>query len=450
MKSKRMIELIAAALLPLSFTAVGQESTAQPSFPEDAVMIADFRQWSPDGAPYEGWAAGTVSADESGYTVRATGFGGVYDYLGRKDLSGKSLLCMAATVLEGMPGLVVELEDADGTAGLYGWYGLVPGRQVLYLPLDAPLRMQRDGSVPGIDWSNVSAMHLQVDDGEGENSYAVRFSALYAFGRQEAAPSAAQPGAAVSPMQPVTYRTERDIDYYEGQAPDAYAGERCRLDLYIPENKADFATVVWFHAGGLKRGARYIPGELMRKGFAVAAVDYRLNPRAQAPAYIEDAAAAVAWVFNNIQSYGGSPEKIVIAGASAGGYLSTMVGFDKKRLGAHGIDADRLAGIVSLSGQAITHVAVREEQGIDRMSPVVDRYAPLRHVRAGLPPVLIVTGDRELELLGRYEENAYLLRMLKLKGNSEVELIELKEKDHGGVERPGLGYLLKFMQNHVL
>jgi hypothetical protein len=57
-------------------------------------------------------------------------------------------------------------------------------------------------------------------------------------------------------------------------------------------------------------------------------------------------------------------------------------------------------------------VAVREEQGIERTRPVIDRWAPLYHVRGDAPPLLIVTGDRELELLGRYEENAYLLQFM--------------------------------------
>jgi acetyl esterase/lipase len=210
----------------------------------------------------------------------------------------------------------------------------------------------------------------------------------------------------------VTYRTDRDIAYVTAPAGDEYRLRQCRLDVYCPEGIRDFATVIWFHAGGLKHGSRYVPGELMNRGFAVVAVDYRLNPQVKAPAYIEDAAAATAWVFRNIEQYGGSPDRIVIAGASAGGYLSTMVGLDKSWLATHGIDADRLAGIVSLSGQAITHVAVREEQGIERTRPVIDRWAPLYHVRGDAPPLLIVTGDRELELLGRYEENAYLLQFM--------------------------------------
>ena len=92
------------------------------------------------------------------------------------------------------------------------------------------------------------------------------------------------------------YQTLRDIGYYREAAADEYMREKCRLDLYYPENKPEFATVIWFHAGGLKQGSRYVPGELMNQGFAVAAVDYRLSPKVSAPDYIEDGAAATAWM----------------------------------------------------------------------------------------------------------------------------------------------------------
>ncbi|NQY32377.1 MAG: alpha/beta hydrolase [Coraliomargarita sp.] len=218
------------------------------------------------------------------------------------------------------------------------------------------------------------------------------------------------------------------------------------MDLYYPENKTDFATVIWIHAGGLRQGGRYIPGELREQGFAVLGIDYSLYPNAKSPEFIEDAAAAVAWAFHNIEGLGGSRDKIFVAGASAGGYLSMMVGLDKRWLAEYAVDANQLAGIISLSGQTITHVAVREERGGNRARPVVDELAPLNHVRGDAPPLLLVTGDRELELLGRYEENAYMQRMMRINGHQSTELHEIKGKDHGGVEKPGHTFLRDFVK----
>ncbi len=60
-----------------------------------------------------------------------------------------------------------------------------------------------------------------------------------------------------------------------------------------------------------------------------------------------------------------------------------------------------------------------------------------------LPPMLLITGDRELELLGRYEENTYMLRMMKLAGHKQTTLYELQGFDHGGMAEPAFPLLLK-------
>jgi acetyl esterase/lipase len=233
--------------------------------------------------------------------------------------------------------------------------------------------------------------------------------------------------------QEPSYATVSAIPYYteEVRANDAYIAQRCVLDVYYPENTKNFLTVVWFHGGGLTGGEKHIPAELKEQGFAVVAVNYRLHPQVACPAYIEDAAAAVAWVFNHIAEYGGNPDAIVLSGHSAGAYLSGMLGLDRRWLQAHRIDANRIAGLFLLSAQTITHQAIRKEKDIPNMQPVVDEYALLYHVRPDTPPIYLMTGDRDLEMLGRYEENAYLWRMLKLIGNRQTTLYEFDGYGHG-------------------
>jgi len=164
------------------------------------------------------------------------------------------------------------------------------------------------------------------------------------------------------------------------------------------------------------------------------AVNYRLSPRVTAPAYLEDSAAAVAWVFQNIAKFGGDPDKIFVSGSSAGGYLASMLGLDKSWLAAHNIDADRIAGLIPLAGQTLTHFTIRTERGLPRERPLIDALAPLHHVRADAPPILLVTGDREMEMLGRYEENAYFYRMLRVAGHPDVRLLELDGYGHAPAE----------------
>jgi len=229
------------------------------------------------------------------------------------------------------------------------------------------------------------------------------------------------------------YGLDKSIPYYleHIRNQDAYLKERCVLDIYFPKQTDSFATIVWFHGGGLRAGEKEIPEALMNKGLAVVGVNYRLFPQIKAPVYIEDAAAAVAWVFKNIKSYGGDPDGIFVSGHSAGGYLASMIGLDKNYLKKHGIDANQIAGLIPFSGHAITHFTVREERGIEGTQPIVDELAPLYHVRADAPPLLLITGDRDKELLGRYEENAYMMRMMKVAGHKDTRIMELDGYDHG-------------------
>lgn len=231
-----------------------------------------------------------------------------------------------------------------------------------------------------------------------------------------------------------SYLTFKNIAYYPQSTPypqDEYKKNRCILDLYFPKDKKNFSTIVWFHGGGLMKGKKELPEQLKNQGMAIVGVNYRMYPKILSPVYIQDAAAAVAWVFNNISKYGGDKSKIFISGHSAGGYLTSMVGLDKRWLNEHNIDANNIAGLIPFSGHTITHFTVRKERGIDKTKIIVDDMAPLYHIRKDAPPLFLITGDRELEMLGRYEENAYMYRMMKVVGHKETKLQEIKNIGHG-------------------
>lgn len=245
------------------------------------------------------------------------------------------------------------------------------------------------------------------------------------------------------------YGLVKDIPYYSESTvqTDEYLKERCKLDVYYPKETTNVPVVVWFHGGGLSSGEKDIPEGLKEKGLVVVSANYRLHPKVRHPAYIQDAAAAVAWVFKNIGTYHGDVKSIFVSGHSAGGYLASMVGLDKSYLKEHNVHADSLAGLIPLSGHTVTHFTIRKENNIEGTQPVVDRFAPLYHVRADAPPMLLITGDRELELLGRYEENAYFNRMMKIVGATNTKLYELEGYGHGMV-LPALPLLINFVKEH--
>ena len=239
------------------------------------------------------------------------------------------------------------------------------------------------------------------------------------------------------------YTIKADIPYRDPStlADDAYAQGKCVLDIYHPETDKGVPVIIWFHGGGLTAGKKYLPGEIRNQGMCIVAPSYRLSPKVPARMCIDDAAAAVAWVFKNIEKYGGDPSKIFLSGHSAGGYLDLMVGMDKHWLAKYGIDANQIAGLIPFSGHTITHFTLRNERGIPGYQPIIDEYAPLYHVRADAPPLLMITGDRELELLGRYEENAYMMRMMRVAGHKDTRIMELVGYNHG-MERPAYPLLI--------
>lgn len=226
--------------------------------------------------------------------------------------------------------------------------------------------------------------------------------------------------------------------------------ERCFAKISYMEDSVAKPVVVWFHGGGLTGGKAKIYNELKETDYVIVAPEYRLLPTVEIDSCIDDAAKAVAWVFENIKDYGGDPSKIFVSGHSAGGYLTSMIGFDKSRLAKYNIDADSIAGLIPFSGQAITHYEWRKiHNGMSPLQPTIDQWAPLYHIRKDAPPYIIVSGDRNLELYGRYEENAYLWRMLKLLEHPYVEIYELDGYNHGQMVRPGF-HILKTHVNKIL
>ena len=242
------------------------------------------------------------------------------------------------------------------------------------------------------------------------------------------------------------YSRVNDI-LYRG-TPDSYTEKMCRLDVAYEKDGKDRPVIIWFHGGGLTGGWRHIPETLLREGAVVVGVGYRFVTEVTIPETLDDAAAAVDWVLKNIPEYGGDLSKIYLAGHSAGGYIVSMLGLNKEYLAKYGIDPDRqIKALVPYSGQVITHFAQRRKQGLNDLTPTIDHLAPLYYVRGDAAPMLVISGDRELELFGRYEENAYFVRMLRLNGHKNVDFLEVDGFNHGDMAEPAHLILLKYIRN---
>jgi acetyl esterase/lipase len=233
-----------------------------------------------------------------------------------------------------------------------------------------------------------------------------------------------------------TYKIYENISYKAGNNLSDYEKERCKLDLYVPEKAKDFPTLVFFHGGSLKSGSKdadirkAMAKRFTQDGIAVAVVNYRLFPQVKYPSYINDAAAAVAWVMTNISKYDGSPKAVFVCGYSAGAYLTLMLGFVPPYLQEYHIDRMSIAGLIPIAGQTFTHSTIREERGIPNpgTTPFIDEAAPCYNARKDTPPMLVVWGDGDAPVT--IAQNKYLIALLNSLENKNVSFFEVKDHDH--------------------
>jgi acetyl esterase/lipase len=129
---------------------------------------------------------------------------------------------------------------------------------------------------------------------------------------------------------------------------------RQRLDLYRPAasgTSSPLPIIVFLYGGswssGDKGGYRFVGQALAARGFLVAVPDYRLVPQVRYPAFLQDNAAAVRWVFANAARYGGDPGRVVLVGHSAGAYNAAMLALDPRWLGP---ERRAVRGWVGLAG----------------------------------------------------------------------------------------------------
>jgi acetyl esterase/lipase len=213
--------------------------------------------------------------------------------------------------------------------------------------------------------------------------------------------------------------------YYGPEDASEYQREKCQLDIYLPAaQEGKFPVLVYFHGGGITGGSRGGPN-LTSQGVCLVAPSYRLSPQAKCPEYLDDAADALAWTFKNICQYGGDPDRIFVGGMSAGSYIASMITMDKSWMDNRGINVDRIAGLLPISGHMITHFTVRKERGLEARTGLSDEFAPLYHVRQTPFPIFIQCGDNDYP--SRQEENKLFVSMMIRYAKQAPEDITYKE-----------------------
>jgi acetyl esterase/lipase len=178
-------------------------------------------------------------------------------------------------------------------------------------------------------------------------------------------------------------------------------GPRHALDIYAPARPcADTPVVVFFYGGGWDSGDRgmyrFVGASLAAHGVVAVIPDYRLFPEIRFPAYMHDAAAAVAWTRHHIAAYGGDPARLFLMGHSAGGQIATLLALDGQYLRADGIDPRSLAGVIGLAGP-YDFLPLHSEELKILFGPKPGRWRsqPINFVTPQAPPMFLAAGTAD-------------------------------------------------------
>ena len=181
--------------------------------------------------------------------------------------------------------------------------------------------------------------------------------------------------------------------------------KRQKIDIYVPRNNGALVDearplLVFLYGGswnsGDKQDYAFAAKAYAEKGFVVALPDYRLVPEVRFPAFVEDAAAAVAKARIVAPRYGADPDRIVLVGHSAGGHSALMLALDPQWLKAAGVPVQSIKGVAALSAPTDFYPFVAggvAEAALDGPHPELTQ--PLRFARADAPPLWLATGSED-------------------------------------------------------
>lgn len=130
--------------------------------------------------------------------------------------------------------------------------------------------------------------------------------------------------------------------------------DRNVLDIYAPPGAKNLPVLFWIHGGGWqqgdKSGIQEKPRAFTEKGFVFVSTNYRLLPNVDMRTLIRDVAKSLGWVHKNIAAHGGDPQRIIVAGHSAGAQLAAILCTDDRYLRAEGVPFAALRACVPVDG----------------------------------------------------------------------------------------------------
>jgi acetyl esterase/lipase len=224
--------------------------------------------------------------------------------------------------------------------------------------------------------------------------------------------------------------TKKDIAYGSSDAE--------RLNVYLPRidrekvKNTQVPVVVFFYGGGWSSGDkddyRFAAEPFTSAGYIVVIPDYSKYPEFRYPRFIEDSAAAVAWVAKNIAQYGGNPERVFLVGHSAGAHIGAMLACNPKYLEQAGTTRDVIRGFAGLAGPY--DFVPREPKYVEVFKPAggdASSAMPANYIDGTQPPLLLLYG---LEDKTVYYSNIESMQKKVEKRGGALEIKLYEKLDH--------------------
>ena len=261
-----------------------------------------------------------------------------------------------------------------------------------------------------------------------------------------------------------------------------------KLDIYLPdEGDRPFPVILSIYGGAFMGGDKSDPQVMpmlagLKRGYAVAALNYRLSWEAVFPALVQDVKAAVRWVRANAKKYTFDPERIAAWGGSAGGYLSAILGTsagipELEDLGLGNPDQpcnvqavvdwfgptdfikmdEYLAANGLLSPSGFRHSEANSPESlllghiITEIPEKVVTANPETYINKNVPPFLIQHGVED-PIVPVQQSIEFAEKLKKIMGEDRVVLDLLKDAGHGGpqFETPqNIKKVLDFLDQHL-
>ena len=207
------------------------------------------------------------------------------------------------------------------------------------------------------------------------------------------------------------------------------------VDLYPAGEGAP--VLVYVHGGFWALRTAWEFGFVARgpasRGVATVVTNYALCPAVTMDEVVRQTRAAVAWAYRNAQTFGGDPERIHVAGHSAGGHLVGML-LATDWPGDYGLPADIIKGATAISGlfDLAPFPYTFLQPKVQLTWGQIQRNSPILHVPDAAPPLLVAYGENETDefkrqsedFLGAWKEKRLPSERLVLSGKNHFDVVD--------------------------